>query len=129
MRKVRCHDCGRTYDYDVDDFCPKCGAFNQPLRGARIDPDGNVVRVDGLNERGHAGSFVHRELHEEERERRRTGLDQSAVRERPGAARPQPVRRPPQRSERTKTPFSILIWIVLGIIVLNFFAGILAVLF
>ena len=28
MRKVRCYECGKTYDYDTDDFCPKCGAFN-----------------------------------------------------------------------------------------------------
>ena len=31
MRKVRCYECGKTYDYDTDDFCPKCGAFNQLL--------------------------------------------------------------------------------------------------
>ena len=30
MRKVTCADCGKHYDYDVDDFCPKCGSFNQP---------------------------------------------------------------------------------------------------
>ena len=31
MRKVRCHECGKTYDFDTDDFCPKCGAFTHPL--------------------------------------------------------------------------------------------------
>lgn len=30
MRKVTCADCGKHYDYDVDDFCPKCGSFNPP---------------------------------------------------------------------------------------------------
>ena len=30
MRKVTCKDCGRRYDYDVDDFCPKCGSYNPP---------------------------------------------------------------------------------------------------
>ena len=32
MRMVRCADCGKSYDYDDDGFCPKCGAFNQPER-------------------------------------------------------------------------------------------------
>jgi len=30
MRRVRCYECGKSYDYDEEDFCPKCGAFNQP---------------------------------------------------------------------------------------------------
>lgn len=67
MRKVRCYECGKTYDYDTDDFCPKCGAFNQPPKSTTIDANGAVIRVDGINERGHAGSFVHEELHEENR--------------------------------------------------------------
>ena len=74
MRKVRCYECGKTYDYDTDDFCPKCGAFNQPPKSTTIDANGAVIRVDGINERGHAGSFVHEELHEENRERKRMGL-------------------------------------------------------
>ena len=28
MRMVHCEDCGKRYDYDVDGFCPRCGAFN-----------------------------------------------------------------------------------------------------
>ena len=27
MRKVTCASCGRPYDYDSDDFCPKCGSY------------------------------------------------------------------------------------------------------
>ena len=34
MRMVRCYECGRSYDYDDDGFCPRCGAFNQPARAA-----------------------------------------------------------------------------------------------
>lgn len=78
MRKVRCYECGKTYDYDTDDFCPKCGAFNQPPKSTTIDANGAVIRVDGINERGHAGSFVHEELHEENRERKRMGPFQGA---------------------------------------------------
>lgn len=33
MRMIRCKDCGRRYDYDKDDFCPKCGAYNPPAEG------------------------------------------------------------------------------------------------
>ena len=51
MRKVRCYECGKTYDYDTDDFCPKCGAFNQPPKSTTIDANGAVIRVDGINER------------------------------------------------------------------------------
>lgn len=32
MRRVKCEDCGKHYDYDEDAFCPYCGAFNQPDR-------------------------------------------------------------------------------------------------
>ena len=31
MRKVTCASCGRPYDYDSDDFCPKCGSYNPLL--------------------------------------------------------------------------------------------------
>jgi len=30
MRKVKCYQCGRSYDFDQDDFCPRCGSFNAP---------------------------------------------------------------------------------------------------
>ena len=43
MRKVTCASCGRPYDYDSDDFCPKCGSYNSPpdragARPARAPP-------------------------------------------------------------------------------------------
>lgn len=30
MRRVRCKDCRYVYDYDRDDFCPRCGSYNPP---------------------------------------------------------------------------------------------------
>lgn len=30
MRRVTCGDCGKRYDFDRDDFCPRCGSFNPP---------------------------------------------------------------------------------------------------
>lgn len=39
MRNIRCADCGKKYDYDVDDFCPRCGSFNPP-------PDSGATRLE-----------------------------------------------------------------------------------
>ena len=80
MRRVRCYECGKIYDFDTNDFCPRCGAFTQPPKATAIDADGSVIRVEGINEKNHAGSFVHEELHEENRERRRMGLSGSVRR-------------------------------------------------
>ena len=38
MRKVTCASCGRPYDYDSDDFCPKCGSYNPPPARAGARP-------------------------------------------------------------------------------------------
>jgi hypothetical protein len=62
MRRVKCEECGKVYNFDVDDFCPRCGAFNQPPKASAINADGSVIRLDGINEKNHAGSFVHEEL-------------------------------------------------------------------
>ncbi|MEG0779215.1 MAG: hypothetical protein RRY95_05310 [Oscillospiraceae bacterium] len=67
MRRVQCEECHKVYDYDEDDFCPRCGAYNLPPKAER-------TRVDGLNEAGHPNSFLHEELHNEERQRRQMGL-------------------------------------------------------
>ena len=37
-RKVTCASCGRPYDYDSDDFCPKCGSYNPPPDRAGARP-------------------------------------------------------------------------------------------
>ncbi len=39
MPSIICRDCGRRYDYDKDDFCPKCGSFNPP-------PDSGATRLE-----------------------------------------------------------------------------------
>jgi len=80
MRKIRCYDCGKRYDYDIDDFCPKCGSFTQPARVSRIGADGSVVWNDGINERGHQNSFVHSEYHEENRKRGGSRLESKSKR-------------------------------------------------
>jgi len=85
MRLV-CEECKKVYDYDVDDFCPRCGAYNPPKKTWGIDSMGNVVRVDGVNEANHKGSFVHKEVHREKAARRIFGLDRDNLPKR------QPVR-------------------------------------
>ena len=75
MRKVRCYDCRKSYDYDDDGFCPNCGAFNLPWNTSTIQVDGEVRR-EGINERNHKDSFLHAELHEENRKRKGTPLEQ-----------------------------------------------------
>lgn len=120
MRKVQCEECGRQYDYDVDDFCPRCGAFNQPPRNARVGADGSVIRVDGINEQNHRGSFVHRELHEEDRERRRTGLERGASR------RPvRPVERNPRSRRQSKHTWIIswIVWMIVSVFGLSLFVN------
>ena len=129
MQKVRCYDCGRSYDYDEDGFCPNCGAFNQPLRSLRIGADGSVVRVDGLNEANHTNSFVHQELHEEKRERRRVGLDKGVQRIQRPVSKPVPSGMSPaavsgfrtgrQTRQQKGNPISVVVWVIILIVIFN----------
>ena len=126
MRRVRCYDCGKRYDFDVDDFCPKCGAFNPPDRSSRIGADGSVVRIDGLNEANHQQSFVHAELHEENRERRASGLSKGVKRApQKAAVRPAPAAR--KRSKAAPNSMANIIkWIIIAIIGLNVLNGLMS---
>ena len=81
MRRVKCEDCGKVYDFDTDDFCPRCGAFAFP-KGDRIGADVLGFRVEGISESNHKGSFLHEEYHAENRPRKATGLDRGADRSR-----------------------------------------------
>ena len=129
MRRVQCYECGKRYDFDVDDFCPRCGAFNPPGRSSRIDADGNVVRLDGLNEVNHRESFVHAELHEENKERRASGLSRGVKRSQEKAAA-RPVRTGQKRKQTTPNSMgSIIKWIILAIVGLNILNGLVSSLF
>ena len=123
MQKVRCYECGRQYDYDEDGFCPRCGAFNQPPRETLVSADGTVVRADGLNERNHTDSFVHRELHSEKRQRRRTGLDKSVAR----VPQAEPVSGAKKAGKMTLG--KLIGWAVLAFTILNLLSGVLSRLF
>lgn len=47
MRKVTCKDCKKQYDYDKDDFCPKCGSYNPP-----VDPGSTRIERELLSRFG-----------------------------------------------------------------------------
>ena len=120
MRKVRCIECGKTYDYDEDGFCPRCGAFNQPSR----DMGGAVVRTaerrDGLNEKGHGGSFLHREYHAEERQRRGTGLERDT--DRASSSRRQTAAKPLTSSGGKQSRGKISVWKLIKWIIIFYIA-------
>ncbi len=125
MRKVRCYECGKSYDFDVDDFCPKCGAFNQPGKQTRIGADGMVIRSDGLNEKNHAGSFVHQEFHAENRVRKAAGLSKGVKRT---AKTPQTLPRRQGTSgweKKQKSSVQYIIWVIVAVIFINVLRSIL----
>ena len=96
MRRIVCDECGKPYDYDRDEFCPKCGAFNQPVKTRTTDSQGNVRRVDGVNETNHTGSFVHSEVHKEKRVRQVKGMDWAKPPRQPPV---RPAARQPQKQK------------------------------
>jgi len=136
VRKVQCHECGKSYNYDIDDFCPRCGAFTQPQQTHRIGADGSVVRIDGLNEQYHQKSFVHKELHEENRERKGTPLSQGIKRAAPTIGQKKAVAMQTQKSVKRgaasmpeRKQKSALAGIVLMVIILNLLVRFFSLLF
>ena len=131
MRRIVCDECKKQYDYDKDEFCPRCGAFNQPVKLWTTDSQGNVRRVDGVSEQNHAGSFVHSEVHKEKRVRQARGMDWrgtagTAPRQRP--VRPA-VQRPKQQKRSMPEVTKIFLWIVAILIITNFILPLLGLLF
>lgn len=110
MRRIVCDECGKWYDYDRDEFCPKCGAFNRPVKTWTTDAQGNVRRVDGVNEANHAGSFVHSEVHREKRVRQAKGMDWNGGKK---DRRPARSAAPQQREKKTDA-----MWIIKALFVI-----------
>ena len=134
MQQIVCEECKKRYDYDRDEFCPRCGAFNQPVKTWTTDSQGNVRRVDGVNEQNHAGSFVHHEVHKEKRVRQARGMDWSGGKARP-APRPQPkpvrpsVQQPKQKKESMPEATKLFLWIVAIVFLINFIFPLLRLIF
>lgn len=123
MTKIVCEECKRAYDYEKDDFCPRCGAYNQPRRTSSA-----TVRQDGLNESSHAGSFAHREVHAEKAVRRAVGLDRPREAKRPARSTPaarqgQPAAQPKgAREKKSSTSIvAVVVWIIILIQFLRIF--------
>lgn len=128
MTPVVCGECRKRYDYEVDDFCPRCGAYNRP------DQRSTARRVDGVNETGHAGSFVHSEVHKEKAVRQKFGLDKPAPPKQTHRPASRPRRDPfshwqfdRDRERRRTAPspasgIGVLVWIVVMIQILRFCA-------
>lgn len=114
MTPVVCGECKKRYDYEVDDFCPRCGAYNRP------DQRSTARRVDGVSEAGHAGSFVHSEVHREKAVRRKFGLDKPPAPKQKSQPAPVFQRRDfqnPRYAKERKSPsvasvIGIVIWLV-----------------
>ena len=126
MKQIACENCGKRYDFEKEDFCPKCGAFNQPVKTWGMDGQGNVIRVDGVNERNHAASFVHREVHKEKRVRQATGMDWNNKTKTARQA-PPPRQAAPQKktsnqaqSNNAKRGLRALLYFFIALIVINF---------
>ncbi len=125
MRLV-CEECKKIYDYEKDDFCPRCGAYNQPGKRWGVDAQGHPVRVDGVNEVNHKGSFAHREVHQEKAKRRALGLDhpKRAPRQsqRPPAQRVQgPSSKERQKKGQTAGIIAVVVWIIIILQILRVF--------
>ena len=125
MTPVVCGECKKRYDYEVDDFCPRCGAYNRP------DQRSTAQRVDGVNETGHAGSFAHSEVHQEKEVRQKFGLDKPVpAKQRRASPRPQRDAFPQKRvgSGGTRSSLSpaagigVVVWIIVMVQVLRFCA-------
>lgn len=135
MQKLRCSECGKYYDFEKDDFCPKCGTFNQPKRNPCADGGGAVIRSEGLNEKNHAGSFVHQEFHTENHARKASGLSRSA--DHTAAKGASSHIRPGMRSAlqgnggraQGGNPLRIILWVIFALAVFNILTGVLMLLF
>ena len=49
MTTIRCKSCGRVYNYEKNDTCPKCGAYNRPPRKEIVASDGSIHYVTTEN--------------------------------------------------------------------------------
>lgn len=115
MRRVKCEDCGKLYDYDYDAFCPRCGAFNQPgKQKSEFDPTVKLEEESG-------NPFIRLEKPGRGMEKQITRLRQSMAR---SAAQVEHQTRqeaevPPARSRRNDKAgmHAVLPWIV-GLLVL-----------
>ena len=42
MRRITCCECKKAYDYDKDELCPRCGAYNSPRSKSTVADHSHV---------------------------------------------------------------------------------------
>ena len=121
--RIVCEECRKAYDYEKDDFCPRCGAYNPPAKNWTVNSRGEVIRVDGINEANHAGSFAHREVHQEKATRRALGLDRPKPGKPParGSSGASRQRQAKTASASVGTLIAIIFWIFVVLQLLRVF--------
>ena len=98
-------------------FVPSAAHLTSRESMPALGADGTVVWEEGLNEKNHAGSFVHEEFHAENRVRKAVGLSKGGRRG-VKAAQPLPNRQKTAgwQKKQGKNPAQYIIWIVMAII-------------
>lgn len=111
MTRVTCKDCGRGYDYEKDDFCPKCGSYNPP-------PNLGATKLESeLLTRFSGGQKNQARAKGQQATRQAAGLG------RPGGARQQPASGYRYRSASVPAPKrdnrarSMVVWITLTVMI------------
>ena len=49
--KITCQSCGKRYDTDIDELCPKCGSYN-PINRETADPNGSYAEEKSYQDHG-----------------------------------------------------------------------------
>ena len=49
--KITCQSCGKRYDTDIDELCPKCGSYN-PINKETADPNGSYAEEKSYQDHG-----------------------------------------------------------------------------
>ena len=116
MTRLKCEECGRSYWYEEDDFCPRCGAYNHPPKASTA-----VVRVDGINEKGHQGSFSHREVHKEKERRRELKMENRPLSQQSTAGKPIAKQQKKSGNGGIGAILLVLFWLFFVMQILKFF--------
>ena len=49
--EITCQSCGKRYDTDIDELCPKCGSYN-PINRETADPNGSYAEEKSYQDHG-----------------------------------------------------------------------------
>ncbi len=111
MRRVTCEECGRSYDYDAEDLCPRCGSFNPPPDEGATTLERELLsrfRFAAQADRTHAHTQASEVFqHEGKRVRQRV----KTVRRRPAGKTPPVV--PAGKGKKKENPVGLVIAILL----------------